>query len=213
MKVNLVDALKFPLKDKKLLKKLFLGGILSVIPFFSGGYLLRIMKAAIAKQKPVLPEWDDWKGIFNDGIWFVIIILAYTIAYLFVPVLIGLLIKYKVIVCFVNTILLTALPLVFLPAIFIGLCLYTGTSQISSAFQVKKIIEIFKKGLNEYIVISIILVLTVVIVNSVFRPLFWLWPFGGFYLSVVMTRLYSEIFIKTVEEVEESPMAQVKPKK
>ena len=61
-------------------KKLLIGGLLSFIPilnFLALGYLYRYSLQVREKGLITLPEWEDWQGLFLDGVIFFIIILIF----------------------------------------------------------------------------------------------------------------------------------------
>jgi len=67
------------------LKPLLIGTVLTlfsflIIPaFFAAGYLVRVTRAAV-RADPEPPEFDDWGGIFVDGLGLIVV---------FIPVMIG----------------------------------------------------------------------------------------------------------------------------
>ena len=72
--------------------KWLIGGCLSFIPIvniFAFGYLYRFSMQLRKTGKISLPEWDDWSGLFKDGLKFGLIWLAYWILPLFLAFLIS----------------------------------------------------------------------------------------------------------------------------
>lgn len=70
-------AVFFPFRGEKWGMKLLIGSAVSfanlIIPilpgFFLTGYLSRVMKAIIVQDEdPQMPEWNDWGGLFMDGL-------------------------------------------------------------------------------------------------------------------------------------------------
>ena len=71
-----------------------IGGLLSFVPIvnvFAFGYLYRLSRAVRKSGQPALPAWNDWSGLFLDGLrfaviwlvfWFLPIVLASLIAWL-----------------------------------------------------------------------------------------------------------------------------------
>lgn len=60
--------------------KILVGGLLSFVPvvnFFAFGYLLRLSKGVRRTGRVALPDWDDWSGLFIDGLKFAVVWLAY----------------------------------------------------------------------------------------------------------------------------------------
>ena len=49
-----------------------------IVPtLFVGGYVLRVMRQALAGQAPTLPAWDDWGGLTRDGLRVFVVGLVY----------------------------------------------------------------------------------------------------------------------------------------
>jgi hypothetical protein len=74
---NLITAFKYPFSDPRWFQKLLVGALLILasmiiwlIPsIFVLGYLYRISRRIISGDgQATLPEWDDWGGLFKDGI-------------------------------------------------------------------------------------------------------------------------------------------------
>jgi hypothetical protein len=74
---TLTQLISFPFRDKSWLIKWLLGLLLVLIgPFtwfvpwiFVAGYCFRVIRGIMAEDgEPALPEWDDWKKLFTDGI-------------------------------------------------------------------------------------------------------------------------------------------------
>ncbi|WP_158279879.1 DUF4013 domain-containing protein [Coraliomargarita sinensis] len=60
--------------------KVLVGGLLSFVPvvnFLAFGYLLRLGKGVRRTGRVALPDWDDWAGLFTDGLKFAVVWLAY----------------------------------------------------------------------------------------------------------------------------------------
>ena len=74
--------------------KFLIGGLLSFVPIvniFAFGYLYRVSRMVRKSGQAVLPAWNDWLGLFCDGLrfslvwlvyWLLPILLAYLIAWL-----------------------------------------------------------------------------------------------------------------------------------
>jgi hypothetical protein len=72
------DLVTFPFRDPQWVRKFGIAYILILLSYtiilfpcaiLFNGYIYRIMKRIIAeKGEPLLPEWDDWKGLFKDGL-------------------------------------------------------------------------------------------------------------------------------------------------
>lgn len=69
--------------------KLLVGGLLAFVPvanFFTFGYLLRFSRSVRRTGQLSLPDWDDWSGLFTEGLKFALVWLAYWL----LPVLLAL---------------------------------------------------------------------------------------------------------------------------
>ncbi len=69
--------------------KLLVGGLLAFVPvanFFAFGYLLRFSQRVRRSGQLSLPDWEDWSGLFTDGLKFALVWLAYWL----LPVLLAL---------------------------------------------------------------------------------------------------------------------------
>jgi hypothetical protein len=54
------------------------GSFVPIVPLiFVAGYVLRVMRQALAGQEPTLPEWTDWGELTRDGLKAMLINLAY----------------------------------------------------------------------------------------------------------------------------------------
>lgn len=60
--------------------KILIGGLLSFVPIvnlLAFGYLFRVSGAVRNSGELSMPEWDDWKNLFIDGLKFAVVWLAY----------------------------------------------------------------------------------------------------------------------------------------
>lgn len=189
MVVNLENAFKFPLKDKKWLVKILIGGALIWIPivnFLVFGYLLKILGDAKGKKEPVLPEWTDWAILFQEGFMMFIVVLCY----IFVPNLIfSILGRIPIIGCLMIPLQMAA-GFVLWPLSVVALCFYLESKQLNAAFDFKAVIEKFKVNIADYLVVALItgILGAVSLITLVLAVFIW------FYLSVVAFRLYGEAF-------------------
>ena len=89
---DLQHLFTFPFRDPRWKSKLLIGSLLSlagfVLPFipwiFIYGYAAQIMSRIIVdNDEPFLPEWEDWNRIFIDGLRLGVIILIFSLPFLF----------------------------------------------------------------------------------------------------------------------------------
>lgn len=72
--------------------KLLIGGLLSFIPIvniFAFGYLYRMSVSVRKSGQLILPEWNDWAGLFTDGIKFAIVWVVYWLLPILLVTLLG----------------------------------------------------------------------------------------------------------------------------
>src|SRR5262245_49068784 len=85
-------AFTYAQQDPDWIKKLaILGGIILVclvlsplvLPLFGllllGGYSLEITRRVITEQSPILPEWNDFGGLFKGGVFVAVVGFIYTL--------------------------------------------------------------------------------------------------------------------------------------
>ena len=74
--IDLNQIFLFPIKDAEARKHFLIGCLVSlaafiipVLPFFiMYGYAVRIVKQILNNESPHMVEWDDWGGLFKDGV-------------------------------------------------------------------------------------------------------------------------------------------------
>jgi Protein of unknown function (DUF4013) len=69
-------------EDKDWVKKILIGGVLSLIPivnFVTLGYLVQVVRNVRDGQALPLPEWDQFGEYFMSGLWLFLIFLVYSI--------------------------------------------------------------------------------------------------------------------------------------
>lgn len=74
--------------DSSWFVKTVVGAFLIIVPglhFFAFGYIYRQALVGRLGQAAPLPEWDDWRGLFVDGLRFFLIVLVLAVA----PILAG----------------------------------------------------------------------------------------------------------------------------
>ena len=81
--IDLIRCLIFIKDDPDWLRKVLFGSLAALlaavligVPFL-WGYSLRLVRRAAAGIEPPLPEWDDWGGIFMDGLKVAAVLIAH----------------------------------------------------------------------------------------------------------------------------------------
>ena len=73
--------------------KFLIGGLLSFVPIlniFAFGYLYRLSRAVRKSGQPALPAWNNWSGLFLDGLRFGVVWLVFWV----LPILLASLIAW-----------------------------------------------------------------------------------------------------------------------
>jgi MFS family permease len=71
--------------DPSWLIKTLMGTLLLVVPPLAFGYVYRMSEQGRRGQPAELPDWDDWRGLFFDGLKMLLLLLIFTLA----PILLG----------------------------------------------------------------------------------------------------------------------------
>jgi hypothetical protein len=183
--IDLDRALKFPTADKEWKRKVLIGGVLNIIPvinFFAIGYAYSLFGKALRRQQLSLPEWEDWRDLFVQGLIAFLIGLIYNLASLvlfFIHPALGFL-------AFI------AVALLF-PA---ALAQHASTGNLSQAFDLKEIWGRIQQAKGDYFVAWLVMVGI-----SILLMVIWMIPglgwiisaIIGFYTYLVFAVLFGEI--------------------
>ncbi len=89
--LDFARAFRFVPEDPNWIMKVLIGGLLSLLSLlivpgiFLAGYLVRLIRRTAEGEPRPLPEWDDWGGLFGEGLGALGIHIAYTLAFMAVP--------------------------------------------------------------------------------------------------------------------------------
>ncbi len=75
------------LGDSTWILKCLLGAVLLAVPvlhFFACGYFYEMMNRVRRGEEPSMPEWEDWRRLFINGVATFVIFLVFTVAPFFV---------------------------------------------------------------------------------------------------------------------------------
>jgi hypothetical protein len=93
-RVDFGRSLGFVFEDPAWLKKMLLGGLMALLSLLMvgtiliGGYCLRVIRRSARGEALPLPEWDDWGGLFMDGLMALGVYLVHVFA-LVLPLILG----------------------------------------------------------------------------------------------------------------------------
>ena len=214
--VNIGELLKRPFSDKQWPAKIAIGGVVSIVPilnFFAFGYIVNLIRQTLKKEEAILPEWTNWGKLFTDGIMYFVIGLIYMI----IPGLIfgigmalgginlGILsMLFRAIVIFLSSIVGLAATFILPMAI----CHYVATEDLKSAFSWKEIQERIKAVAKEYGTVYLITLGLYVAFSICYMLLSFIFigfiiaPFLYFYLSLVIMRMFAEIYPQNLPDEE-----------
>ena len=88
--MDIGKSFSYVLDDKSWLKKVAIGGLVSLVPVFQlvvPGYGLRVLKNVAQESAEPLPEWDDWGGDFVKGVLMLVAGLIYSLPAIFVSII------------------------------------------------------------------------------------------------------------------------------
>jgi len=167
--------------------KVLVGGLLSFVPvvnIFAFGYLLRLAKGVRRSGRVALPEWDDWPGLFLDGLKFAVVWLAYWL----LPLLLAAAIAAMIAVVGLGALSWLLVSVVFLlsPILFsAALYRYLRRSDFKDLLDVVLILRMSYGALPRLIIPALVFAGIV----AVALPLYGVALFFGFALLITQTAL------------------------
>lgn len=217
----LEDGLSYPIQGNSWIGRMLIGGIMVffaflVLPiFFFQGYLLRVLGSTI-RGEPEPPAWEDWGGLFVDGLK----ATAVTFIYAFVPlavfsVLAGALVGLGgaagdsgggIIAGFGFLTFLLFIPVLFLVYYLVPAALSNMAVEgsIGSAFDFDMLSNVVLSV--DYLIAVLMPVVVGVLVNVVSFVLgitvigYLLVPFVAFYGQVAVFRMFGLAFAKQTDQ-------------
>jgi hypothetical protein len=215
--MNIIEEVKFPTKDTEWIIKVLIGGIIALIPivnFLAFGYYLKVMKGAI-EGNPAMPKWEDWGGLFINGLKVFIIELVYMIIPLLVigisvggavlTALSGGAMEQDLFMGAMATAIGGALIGILLVILFgllvpMAVAMFAKEGSIGAAFRVGEVLSRIKSVLGDYITVYIVLILLVFILGILTQiPVlgFLIWMFGSFYVIAVAYNMFGKTYAKS----------------
>jgi hypothetical protein len=203
------DAVKFPSSDWKkvlILGVFFLLSMVLIGIFFVSGYFLRIIKSTLAGYDE-LPEFDEWGGMFIDGLKVIVVSIVYMIIPTIV-ILIGVFASLSTIsyssstitdpTIFFGLISFTAiiggiLALIFALVAYVAIVNMALYDEIGAAFRFSEILErISMIGWGKYIIWYIIMII-IGIVGGFIASILNIIPFVGFIIALLLVYPYLQM--------------------
>jgi len=168
--------------------KVLVGGLLSFVPvvnFFAFGYLLRFSKELRRSGRLALADWDDWGGLFADGLRFA---LAWLLYWLF-PVLLASALAAVIAAVGLGAVSWLLFSLVFLAApILFGAALYryNRRSDLQDLLDVVLILRMSYGAFPRLVVPALVFAG----ICAVAAPFYGFAAFFGFLLVIAQTTLF-----------------------
>ena len=202
--MTLNETLQFPVKNRDNLIRLFIGGLLNLVPIVNlipSGYAFLLMRRQILEDPArELNEWENWGTLFKYGLLCFLIGLGYAIIplilygiglALFIPQL-GIL-KFLGITFICVGGVFTLAAMIFFP---MGVLLFAIEDELTAAFNFFRVIEEVKNHLSSYFKVFLIIFIMGLISGLIsLIPLFG-WIVGilaGFYISLETALFMAEV--------------------
>jgi hypothetical protein len=214
--MDLSRALSYITDDEDWLKKLAIGGLLSLIPvvgqFWAGGYALQVLKNIIAGKESPLPELTDDFGdklIHGLVVWAITTIYALPMIVLgiFAGIVIGLITApmdsdVAGVVSALTGTCAGLIGLVFFVAygLFYPYVLgaYAETGQFGDAFQFSKIWTMVKANIGQTLLTLLVMAVVGAVAGSIGAAVCGIGAaFTGFYAQLVSSFLYGKLYSQT----------------
>lgn len=147
-------ALRYPWDDGDGAMTIAIGGILSVLTFLLvpivllAGYTLRVLAAVAEDEEAPLPAWEDWAGLFVDGLKAIAVSLVYGVGPVLLVVLsvLAILVPVTTQVSQVVSLVFVGLALLSLPLTLLGIYLLPAalvrvatTGRVGAGFAVRSV--------------------------------------------------------------------------
>lgn len=144
--MDLREYLLFPFRDPDWVRKMLLGCVITLLPIvniLTLGYFLACLEAGL-RGRQMLPEWDGWADLFNDGLQVLIISLVY----LGIPLLLGVLLLS---LPGIGSLLAAIILLIMGTMLPIAIGAFSLSRDFRDAFRMSEIFFHTNKIINEYI--------------------------------------------------------------
>lgn len=146
--MNYSQAFSYVLQDPNWLKKVLIGGLLTLFSFLLIpavpllGYYVRVLQNVAKGVDPVLPEWDDWNGFFTTGIKALIVALAYGLV---VAIIVGIISR-------ISSALGNIFNILYYFVVPVVMMQFSRNEDIGEAFKFHEMIELAKANPSDYVV-------------------------------------------------------------
>lgn len=176
--MNYGKSFTYIFEDENWLTKFLIGvvvGLIPIVQFATYGYVLEVVKNVRDGRDQPLPEWDDFGGLFMNGLKYSLGVLVYALPAIFVSfftipfaifagedpgAIFGL--GITAVTCMV--ILLSLLPMVLMPVLMIQ---YAKDDQISDMFRFSEMWDTIQADFGAYIILLLISFAVVTIIGSI----------------------------------------------
>ena len=155
-----------------------------IVNIFAFGYLYRLSRAVRESGQPVLPAWNDWMGLFIDGMRFTLVWLVYWLLPISLASLIALLMPFVYLGVLTSIFFLTSLLLstvLFCSALY----RYNMRMNLKDLLDLLLIIKMTKMEIPRLILPGFVFIGFLVLL----QPFYGFSIFGGFLVLITYTSL------------------------
>ncbi|MBI3003102.1 MAG: DUF4013 domain-containing protein [candidate division NC10 bacterium] len=189
----LLAALRHPFAGRDSARKLVAGSLLNLVPILNLlalGYALRLMRQVLAGEETQLPAWEDWGGLFLDGIRVLVVGAAFAVG----PLLLHWLGAGEVL-----TVLAFGLAAALEPMALVRLASF---GRLSAAFEIGKVWQDVRLLFSGYLPAVLAWLAALfgfgVLLVGTRPPIAWiLHGFVGFYLYLFFAALFGRVGSRT----------------
>jgi len=168
--MDIGKSFTFIFEDKKWVEKILIGGLVLLIPIIGSilmlGYAIKLVRNVRNHDPEPLPEWDDWGGMFSDGLKLFIISLIWALPLiilfilLFVPMLFADSSDTASAIASIFSLCFSCLSFIYIIIIWLALpgiiIKFAEGGEISDGFKFGEIMSFGKKHVGEIIVVALV---------------------------------------------------------
>jgi hypothetical protein len=189
-------AFNFPFQDPRWVTKVLIGGVLILIPIFGWftvfGYTIRVMRNVVSGSDVPLPEWDDFGGMFVEGIKAFVIALVWSIPAIIISAIVNS--SDNVALSCLSAIVSAATNLFVLSATVN----FARSGRIEDGFQFQDTISRVISNIGDYIIIFLLSFVLAIIAAAGLIGLCIGVLFTIFYTALVNAHLGAQAYLRSI---------------
>jgi len=201
--MNISNAFSYLFKDEKWLEKVLLGGLfvflcIFVVPIpLLAGYLVELMGNVARGERDPLPVWNKLAGKYKNGLWLILINVAYNLPPIFLRILRSVSSELGggfLLLSFWLSLLIIIYHLVVLFVQPVATLHFAVNKRIEDAFDVKKILGFVRRNFVDLLVIFVMNIVLVLVAGSGLLIIIIGALFTSFYALAVRAYLYGSLY-------------------